>query len=113
LIRTCERPDEWPIAELQLVHDLEIDDPGQAGNSCSAPGASASLSRWRWLNWLQVRVDQGILMSTSVAKWLQQLGLGKYAEAFAEHAIDEEVLPTSQTLISLNSDSSSVIGKSC
>ena len=32
-------------------------------------------------------------MTQSVAEWLQQLELGRYAEAFEENAIDWEVLP--------------------
>jgi SAM domain (Sterile alpha motif) len=32
-------------------------------------------------------------MPDDVAKWLEELGLGEYVAAFAEHAIDKEVLP--------------------
>ncbi|NIP90231.1 MAG: hypothetical protein GWO21_15270 [Gammaproteobacteria bacterium] len=32
-------------------------------------------------------------MSEAVSKWLEQLGLGRYADAFAAHAIDEQILP--------------------
>jgi hypothetical protein len=31
-------------------------------------------------------------MSNSVTEWLEQLGLGHYAEAFTENAIDEHIL---------------------
>ncbi len=31
-------------------------------------------------------------MSESVTKWLEGLGLGQYADAFEENAIDREVL---------------------
>ena len=32
-------------------------------------------------------------MPDSVTQWLEQLGLGQYAEAFAENAIDHRALP--------------------
>ena len=32
-------------------------------------------------------------MPNSVTRWLEQVGLGEYAETFADNAIDEEVLP--------------------
>lgn len=32
-------------------------------------------------------------MSEAVSEWLERLGLGRYADAFAAHAIDEQILP--------------------
>src|SRR5260370_34847782 len=37
--------------------------------------------------------DSDTTMSIDVAEWLHSLGLARYAEAFAENAIDWEVLP--------------------
>ncbi len=39
-------------------------------------------------------MDDGSLMSASVATWLQQLGLGKYASLFEDNDIDWELLPS-------------------
>ncbi len=33
-------------------------------------------------------------MSDDIVEWLDQLGLGEYAEAFAENQIDVDVLPS-------------------
>jgi SAM domain (Sterile alpha motif) len=37
--------------------------------------------------------DNDTTMSIDIAEWLHDLGMARYAEAFAENAVDSEVLP--------------------